>query len=180
MLIARVDKYKIVPWKNGNGQTTELIIEPDGSSVTNDFTLRISRAVVPTDGPFSEFRGYERVLIVTSGSGMVLRHQTEEMEWESTALKLEPVTFSGDAHTSARLIDGPCNDFNVIYKRDLPCKVTVIRNETIVELLPASRCLLHVIHGDCFVGEGVVLGPFETGELCEVCGIICTLFLGQC
>ena len=50
---------KVMPWKNGGGVTTE--IAKDGSE---PFLWRASRAQVASDGPFSYFPGYDRILII--------------------------------------------------------------------------------------------------------------------
>ena len=60
--------YTRQAWKNGRGTTTELWrLERDGQLL-----VRLSRAAVVEDGPFSLFPGIERNLTVLSGPGFRL------------------------------------------------------------------------------------------------------------
>jgi environmental stress-induced protein Ves len=64
-----------VPWKNGRGVTEELALWPPGASFERgDFDWRVARAGVDAAGPFSEFPGFDRLLVVTEGEGLLLRH----------------------------------------------------------------------------------------------------------
>lgn len=106
-------QYRTMPWKNGGGSTTELVIRPEGASVSDPFLVRVSIADVATSGPFSRFPGCDRHLVVLEGAGMVL-------DVAGRALPLEPfrpVFFSGDDAAEGRLVNGPVRDFNVIVDR---------------------------------------------------------------
>jgi len=109
------DDYKVMPWKNGRGATTELAIEPAGAALA-DFDWRISVADVTEDGDFSRFPGYDRTLVVAEGNGMEL-----EFDGASAPQRLagpgHGAMFSGDWLTRGRLIDGPVRDFNVMSAR---------------------------------------------------------------
>lgn len=108
---------RIVPWRNGRGVTRELLISPRTSTVERlDFHWRVSLAGVAESGPFSNFPGFERWLVLTRGAGLRLFHGAS-----STARELfcgQPYRFSGDLPTSAELIDGPVEDFNLIFRPD--------------------------------------------------------------
>jgi len=106
-----------VPWKNGRGFTDELALWPPGASFERgDFDWRISKAAVEEDGPFSSFPGFERVLVVTEGAGLILDHGTSAPR--AKLERLVPYRFSGDWETRAELVDGRVADFNVIWRRD--------------------------------------------------------------
>ena len=107
--------YRIMPWKNGGGTTTELLIEPPGASLDSGFHWRLSMAEVEVSGPFSRFEGYDRTLLLLAGRGMRLDFQ-ERPSMRLDAL-LQPLPFRGDWLTSGTLLDGPCQDFNVITRR---------------------------------------------------------------
>ncbi len=107
--------YRIMPWKNGGGTTTELIIEPSGSSLDSGFLWRLSMADVGVSGPFSRFNGYDRTLLLLEGHGM--RLDFDQRPPVHLDHLLEPVAFRGDWLTSGTLLDGPCRDFNVITQR---------------------------------------------------------------
>lgn len=113
--LIHVSDYKVMPWKNGGGTTTELIIEPAGASLDAGFLWRLSMAEVGVSGPFSRFDGCDRTLLLMAGRGM--RLDFEGRESASLEALFRPVSFSGDWSTSGMLVDGPCRDFNVITHR---------------------------------------------------------------
>lgn len=114
MKILRQADYKVMPWKNGGGTTTEIMIWPEGSDVTTGFDWRVSMADVASDGPFSLFPDHHRALMILEGKGLALKIA------DDPAIILVPgdeaVAFDGATPVSARLLDGPVRDFNVIYR----------------------------------------------------------------
>src|SRR5579864_4206574 len=87
--------YRVMPWKNGRGSTSEIAVFPaDASLAAGDFLWRVSMAEVKADGDFSCFPGYERSLLLASGGGMEL-----DFDAGSPAFLKTPgmaVDFSGD------------------------------------------------------------------------------------
>ncbi|MBV9975040.1 MAG: HutD family protein, partial [Hyphomicrobiales bacterium] len=61
MRVLRAGQHRRMPWKNGGGETTEIIASPEGAGL-DEFDWRISMARVATDGPFSRFAGVDRTL----------------------------------------------------------------------------------------------------------------------
>ena len=102
--------FKTVPWKNGKGETIELSISEGGT--LEKFDWRISIASVVEDGPFSDFSGYERTLILVKGNGVSLQHDGRGVTRLSNLLDV--ATFDGCSKTSGILHSGPINDFNII------------------------------------------------------------------
>ena len=103
--------FKAMPWTNGRGTTLELLrIERAGCLI-----LRLSRALVVEDGPFSLFPGIERNLTVLSGPGFSLLGEGLQCQ----ALPLQPVGFSGDILVQAAGVTAPSEDFNVMSARSL-------------------------------------------------------------
>jgi len=103
-----------LPWKNGQGVTRELRIRQTKKDAPFDW--RISRAVVDKDGFFSDFSGYDRILIMLEGNGMDLfctPGQTHELR-----TPYDLAEFSGGAGTRAALINGPIQDFNIMVRQD--------------------------------------------------------------
>ena len=99
-------------WKNGGGWTREILRSPpDG-----DWRWRVSVAEVGSDGPFSAFPGVEREIVLLAGQGMDLQFDDGE------TVRLAPphgrLRFSGDRPLSARLVEGPTIDFNLMWKRE--------------------------------------------------------------
>ena len=75
-LIRYSDQAKSI-WKNGGGTTKEIgkLLPPNESS----YLWRASNADMTTSGPFSDFTGYDRILLLLSGSGLKLTLPT--MTW---------------------------------------------------------------------------------------------------
>jgi hypothetical protein len=122
--IIPADQFKTIPWKNGKGQTTELAISEDGTM--DDFDWRLSIASVVEDGPFSDFTGYERNLILLEGSGIKLIHDEKQVDLLDKPLSLS--SFNGASQTVGKLINGPITDFNLMTRQE---KYTVdIKNYT--------------------------------------------------
>jgi environmental stress-induced protein Ves len=113
--IVRAGECRTTAWKNGRGSTTEIAVEPSGASL-DDFDWRISIARVASDGPFSEFAGFDRTLAVVKGGGLSL--SIGDAAPVVLDCSSEPIHFPGDTPTSARLLEGEIIDLNVMTKRD--------------------------------------------------------------
>jgi len=105
--------FRDMPWANGMGVTTELFARRDEQ--TERILWRISMAGVSSDGPFSHFAGYDRILVLLEGAGLRLSHRDGTEHCLTGAY--EQAVFPGDVGTHATLIDGPVRDFNVITDR---------------------------------------------------------------
>ena len=101
------------PWKNGGGTTAEVAVHPPGAGF-EDFDWRISMADVAADGPFSTFLGIDRTLVLIEGRAVDLRVEGTERRLDADSPIL---AFPGEAATSARLVEGPVRDLNVMTRR---------------------------------------------------------------
>lgn len=106
--------FKATPWKNGGGVTHEAIRVP---SQGDPFSWRVSLAQIDRPGPFSDFSGYQRKMMLLQGRGVALefaggghRELREVGDW---------LEFDGAAAVHCELIGGPCVDFNLIAANDL-------------------------------------------------------------
>jgi environmental stress-induced protein Ves len=108
--------HRVMPWKNGGGATAEIAIGPDRASVAGGFDWRVSIATVATDGPFSAFPGYDRLITLLGGKGMILTFDGHERHVLDR--KFEPFAFAGERATTCRLVDGACEDLNLMVARD--------------------------------------------------------------
>ncbi|RWL49251.1 MAG: HutD family protein [Mesorhizobium sp.] len=114
MRILRAAGYRVMPWKNGGGTTTEIAVSPDGAGL-DDFDWRLSMARVEASGPFSSFAGIDRTLSVLEGEGIILDIAGQPPARLTPASA--PLAFPGDVPTSAALIGGPITDLNVMTRR---------------------------------------------------------------
>lgn len=155
-----------VPWKNRRGFTEELAVWPADSTGARferlDFDWRVSKAVVDADGPFSSFPGFERILVVTHGEGLVLAHGDAAPRARVRAL--EPCRFSGDWTTTASLVAGPVRDFNVVYRADsVRADVQALRlgPRKARETLPVGHAFAHALDGAVTARVGGEEEPYE-------------------
>jgi uncharacterized protein len=109
MQIIRKSCFTAVPWKNGGGITHEAIRVPATGSA---FRWRVSVAQIDVSGPFSNFAGYHRRMVLLLGSGVRLTFG------ESGHRDLRAVgdlaEFDGAVDTRCELLDGPCTDLNLM------------------------------------------------------------------
>jgi environmental stress-induced protein Ves/uncharacterized cupin superfamily protein len=141
--------YRVMPWRNGGGTTTELAIGPEGAGLeTGRFLYRVSIADVATDGPFSRFEGYDRHIMLLEGEGMSLDTKTHGRI--ALCAPFVPHSFDGDWDVSATLDAGPVRDFNLIVDRAQATSSLETRLVTAPETLacaPNEICVMHIIEG---------------------------------
>ena len=94
-------------WRNGGGQTRELLAWPPGDA----WKLRISRADITVDGPFSVFAEVQRWFTVLRGAGVMLDFVGTERERRQGDA---PLCFDGAAAPGCRLLDGATQDLNLM------------------------------------------------------------------
>jgi len=108
--------YRVMPWKNGLGTTTEIAIHPPSADLAGTpFDWRVSMADVNADGDFSLFPGYDRTIMVATGAGMELDFDAAPGQMLQAPGAM--TAFSGDRRTHCRLLRGPVRDFNVMSRR---------------------------------------------------------------
>ncbi len=150
----RSTDYRVMPWRNGGGTTTELVIDPG-----ERFRFRASIADVRASGPFSRFDGYDRHIMIVEGKGMTLgcgAHGDLELA------PFVPQSFSGDWDVHGMLREGPVRDFNWIVDRSKArsaLEVRLLDARTPVHVPPGSTCVIHVFSGalrEATAGETLV------------------------
>ena len=171
MQILQSEHYKRMPWKNGGGETIEIIAFPVQASI-EDFLWRISMASVATDGPFSTFANVDRTLCVLTGQSIRLKVGSEPSLLLTSAS--EPFRFPADVATYSALPDGPITDLNIMTNRSMfDHSVVRLRDVTAIDISPDDDAATLVLaSGKCRVsGTGpeleaydtVILSPGETG-----------------
>ncbi len=100
-------------WRNGGGQTRELLAWPAAA----DWQLRISRADIAADGPFSAFEGVDRWFTVLEGAGVTLRFTAGHAPDAVLRKGYPPLHFDGALAPACTLLDGPTQDLNLMARR---------------------------------------------------------------
>ena len=104
--------YRRERWKNERGWTREIARSP-GLGAWN---WRLSIAEIEEDAPFSRFDGIERELVLLSGNGLRLRFDDGAVD--ELLPPHDRVRFAGERGVQGELIDGPTQDFNLMWRRD--------------------------------------------------------------
>lgn len=110
--LIRANDYRRERWKNGLGWTREIMRSPP----RGDWNWRLSIAEIEEDAPFSRFDDVDRELVLLSGNGLALHFDDGPEQ-----VLLPPhdrVRFRGERSVSGRLVDGPTQDFNLMWRRD--------------------------------------------------------------
>ena len=166
MKVLRAADFRTMAWKNGGGETTEIIVSPPGASM-DDFDWRVSMARVASDGPFSLFSGIDRSLTLLEGAGMTL--EIAGMGVHHLTLTSAPLAFPGDVAVKSRLTAGPILDLNVMTRRGV-YQAAVERVPGGAMMLDPGPCILLVLirGGGATVadeaiadGDGVLCSPGE-------------------
>ena len=109
------NEYRRERWRNGLGWTREIHAHATTES-PDDWAWRLSIAEIEQDAPFSSFPGIERELVLLSGNGLRLRFDDGEVH------ELHPphdrLRFAGERAVTGELLDGPTQDFNLMWRRD--------------------------------------------------------------
>jgi environmental stress-induced protein Ves len=107
------NEYRRERWKNGAGWTREIHAHP---ASVHGWDWRLSIAEIEQDAPFSVFPGVDRQLVLLSGNGLRLRFDDGEVH------ELRPphdrLRFAGERVVRGELVDGPTQDFNLMWRRD--------------------------------------------------------------
>ena len=110
------NEYRRERWRNGLGWTREIHAHAT-AAWPDDWAWRLSIAEIEQDAPFSAFPGIDRELVLLSGNGLRLRFADGEVR------ELHPphdrLRFAGERAVTGELLDGPTQDFNLMWRRDL-------------------------------------------------------------
>jgi environmental stress-induced protein Ves len=145
MKIVRKSSFVASPWKNGGGITHEALRHPAGGV---DFKWRVSMAEIDASGPFSDFSGCRRTMVLLRGAGLRLSHANGEV-----ALLEKPgdlAEFDGAVATRCDLLAGPCVDLNLMTSKSLPAArvaVAPVRNGLTLTKPPHQTMLVFCVAG---------------------------------
>ena len=160
--------YRVMPWANGKGQTTELVRQNDAQG---NLLYRLSVATVTENGPFSVLPGIKRNLTVISGPGFDLTGDAVRR-----AGPLTPIAFDGGLKISASGVSEPSEDFNVMVGPQVAApRVMVIRDGAVPDDVGTLFCFaieptrvgaITLARRDLLVGPGI--GDVRGGPLIVV------------
>jgi hypothetical protein len=161
----RDSDYRVMPWKNGLGSTTELYVDPPDAGL-DDFVWRVSIATLTTSGPFSRFEGCDRIITQLEGAPMRLTHDAGAPQMLAP---LTPHAFAGEADTCATLTS-PARDFNVMTRRARMHATVTTRalgaHET--STCDAATVCIYVVRGSLMLVEHTL--AIVSGETCVTAG----------
>jgi len=160
--VVRAADAVAMPWRNGGGVTRQYVSHP----ADDRFDWRVSVAEVAQSGPFSAFPDIDRILVLLSGHGMVLRADGAEVPMR----RLDAHRFAGEQQVHAELLDGPTTDLNLFWRRHaftaqvevraLPCEVP-----------NGQPGLVFVVEGSAELPDGTVLAAGDLVVLDEAVGL---------
>ncbi len=104
--------YRRERWKNGSGWTREIA----RSAGSGDWSWRLSIAEIEDDAPFSTFAGVDRELVLLTGNG--LRLSFADGAQHTLLPPHDRLRFAGERVALGTLVDGPTQDFNLMWRRD--------------------------------------------------------------
>ncbi len=138
--IIRKSSFSATPWKNGGGTTHEAIRVPPAGDA---FLWRVSVAHIDASGPFSDFTGYRRYMVLLRGSGLTLTFGNGD----SRALRRigEWLEFDGAAHAHCDLLAGPCVDLNFMVSKQVQAEARVLRLDESLTLQAPPTALIFAI-----------------------------------
>jgi hypothetical protein len=163
--IIRRSAFTATAWKNGGGITHEAIrVPPTGDA----FLWRVSVAQIDASGPFSDFSGFDRKMVLLQGGGIAL----EFGGGEQRVLRSigDCVEFDGATPARCELLDGPCVDLNLMVSQSLrtAARVERLREPTLVAAARGEAVLIFGIQDplslDCR-GETVRLKTWDLAIL---------------
>jgi hypothetical protein len=122
MQIVRQSQFKASPWKNGGGITHEALRVPERGA----FRWRVSIAHIDASGPFSDFSGYARTMVLLRGAGIALKLSDGSQRIMRAPGDL--AQFNGALGVECKLLNGPCVDLNLMTAHAMgPSKVRIER-----------------------------------------------------
>ena len=163
--------FTATPWKNGGGITHEAIrVPPTGDA----FLWRVSVAQIDSSGPFSDFAGYERKMVLLRGRGIALKFGSgKPCELRCVG---DWVEFDGAMSTHCELLDGPCVDFNLMVSKSLrtAARIERLSEPKLVAAIQGETTLIFGILDplslDSGAGDSARLEPWDLAIL-EGCSV---------
>ncbi len=174
LTIIRQSNYTATPWRNGGGTTLEAARVPAGA---DSFRWRVSVARIEISGPFSDFAGYRRTMVLLRGAGLTLQFANgHKCDLRKTG---DLVDFDGADTAFCELHDGPCVDLNFMVSNSVRSEARILGVDNTAPVYACdeeSTLILSiadpiVLHSDA--GETVKLEPWDLAVLSRGSARVC-------
>jgi uncharacterized protein len=162
--IIRKSSLGSTPWKNGGGITHETIRVPASGE---PFLWRVSIAHIEASGPFSDFAGYHRTMVLMRGDGLALHFANGERKVLRQIGEL--AEFDGALAAHCELLGGPCMDLNLMVAKSLgevPARMQRLNAPLLLSASTLESVLLACVQGTIVLeGDGAERAALEPGDL---------------
>jgi uncharacterized protein len=159
--IVRQSSFSAARWKNGGGVTHEAMRVPAGGDA---FLWRVSVAHIESSGPFSDFAGYRRHMVLLRGLGLTLKFGNGE---QRVLRKIgDSLEFDGAGPAHCELLHGPCVDLNFMVARSLQADARILPlDQSPMDLASPQSALIFSVEASLLLdgggGEPVRLEPWD-------------------
>jgi len=155
MHITRLDPatYRRTPWKNGGGITIDIADAYAPGAAAGSWSgmlWRLGRTQIVAPGPFSDLSGYDRILTVIDGHGLVL--EIAGGEALDVREPFRPVRFAGEDRITSRLEAGPVAVFNLMSDRRHTIDVVALGGEDTRALDAAINIVYAIEDSEVVIG----------------------------
>ena len=155
MDITRLDPaaYRRTPWKNGGGVTIDIADACAPGATAGSWSgmlWRLGRTRIVEPGPFSDLTGYDRILTVIGGRGLVLEIAGDGAL--DVREPFRPVRFAGEDRITSRLEGGPVAVFNLMSDRKHAIDVTIMNGQDTRKLGAAINIIYAIEDSEVVVG----------------------------
>jgi len=152
MKILRKEAYQSTPWRNGGGITQEVTRSPaDGAA----FDWRLSVARIEQPGPFSDFSGYARTMVLLAGRGIRLSSAgVPDLPLHRPG---DLIRFDGALPMHCELLNGPCSDLNLMVSKQLgeaEARIESLSRQHVLRAMPGETLVLFCIAGPAVLDHG--------------------------
>ena len=155
MDITRLDPaaYRRTPWKNGAGITIDIADAYAPGAVAGSWSgmlWRLGRTQIIEPGPFSDLSGYDRILTVIGGRGLVL--EIAGGDALDVREPFRPVRFTGEDRITSRLEAGPVAVLNLMSDRRHAIDVAILSGQGTRTLDEATSIVYAIEDSEVVVG----------------------------
>ena len=145
------DNYTRSPWKNGGGVFTDIADAYRADAPQKDWDSllwRFASTPIVAPGPFSDMPGIDRLQMVVTGRGLVLKSPMQEFDEREP---FKTVRFTGELEIVTELEAGPVEVVNLMARRGAAEIELLALGEPGMRPLAAGTHLVFAARGDCSI-----------------------------